>query len=109
MRVVDLIEHSYVSDLKRQIKDALVALKAMGVKEIQTDKVMKEFAQKGIKISLDELIDLVGHEDMIEEINKYKITFADIPTDTSMTSADEVEKDQQKVEKMALKALRKRI
>lgn len=105
------ITESYQDDIKRQLRDALISLKIQGEDRLSTVQVLKDFAQRGIKISVTELIDLLQDDPMIQDINREEIVFAkDIP-DPVHNPEKEQETDEEKrnsVKRMAKKAISRR-
>lgn len=111
MNLSDIILHlaeGYEDDLSRSVKDALVALKITGVKEVSTQKVLDDFTARGIKISVESLINMLQNDPIISDISKDKIVFgekdsADATKDMSAKAND------QTVSQMANAALKKRM
>ena len=113
MLVKDLqkyLKESYQGDIKRQLRDALVSLKIQGQDKLSTLAVLKDFASRGMEISITELIDLLQDDPMIQDVNREEIVFKkDIP-DPIEGEKKEVTDEEKKstVKKLARKAIGKK-
>lgn len=111
MNLSDIYNHlseSYESDLVRSVTDALVALKITGVSEVPTQKVLDDFASRGIKLSAESLQQLLLKQHIVKDINKDRIIFNDEPEVKSNNDVNKKYSDMT-VSQMAKAALNKRM
>ena len=103
------IRESYQGDIKRQLRDALVALKIQGNTKVSTLAVLKDFADRGVKIGIAELLDLLDGDPLIQDANREEIIFSqDIPEPD--TGHEEVTDEEKKntVKRLARRAISKK-
>lgn len=114
MLVKDLkkfLKESYQGEIKRQLRDALMSLKINGDERLSTLAVLKDFASRGLKISVTELIDLLQDDPMIQDVNREEIVFKkDIPDPVTNAEKKEVTDEEKKntVKKLARRAISKK-
>jgi len=109
MKYFQLVEASIVSDVKNDIKNALVALKIQGVEQVQTEQVLKDFADRGSPISYESLVNFIGEDPLVANINQKFITFSGTTEEPEVSNQPKIDTDKLQVQKMANKALDKRI
>lgn len=105
------IAESYQGEIKRQVRDALISLKIQGEDKLSTVQVLKDFAARGIEISIGELISLLQDDPMIQDISREEIVFSkDIPNPVTNAEKEEVTDEEKKntVKKLARHAIRKK-
>ena len=107
--ILNVLKEGYETDLKRQLRDALVQLKIQGVTEVPPQKIMDDFKARGIEIGLPDVINLLQNDPMIKDVNKYKITFNTDQPDEKETTDKEAENSEKTVDQMARQALNKRM
>lgn len=106
--ILNVLKEAYETDLKRTLRDALVALKIQGVTEVPPQKLMDDFKARGLEIGLPDIINLLQNDPMIKDVNRYKITFnTDEPNAKEPT--DQEDDSQKTVDQMATAALNKRM
>lgn len=108
MKFRDLLEATYIQDIKRSILSSLVALKIQGIHKIDTSQVLKDFAEHNMPISLADLISFLQDDPMISRVNKDFIEFAQ-DGDQEMTAKDNVDQDKEKVHQLSTKKLNKEL
>ena len=109
MKFYELVEATIIQDIKKSIKDSLVALKIQGIDQVETNQVLKDFAKRGMPISYPELAKYIGNDPMIKNINKMYITFNQQDDNIDISSKDKVDQDKATVQKMANKQLDKEL
>ena len=107
MKFFELIEQTYIQDIKKSIKDSLVALKIQGQEKVETNQVLKDFKDRGLAISYKELINYIGDDPMIKNINRKYITFDQPSDDIEVSSKNKVDDEKLKVQKLAKKQIDK--
>jgi hypothetical protein len=90
------------------VKDLLVFLKMKGVKEVNTNHVLKELRNKGIMTEFDELFSFVSELDFIQDIKNDKITFKVKTDDKELVSNDKLDQSKETVAHMARRARKRR-
>lgn len=112
MKISDLqryIKENYSDDTERVVRAALMSLKSHGIETIQMSQVAKEFAARGIVISIPELLNMIQNDPMIANANKDTITFAtDMPNIKPKSDVNQEKHDAGTISSMAKQALRKR-
>ncbi len=108
-KTISLVEN-YTDDLNRVVKDALVSLKINGVDKIKTDQVIKDFESKGITIGVPELIDMLGNDPLVKNINMDQIEFSkEIPDLPTSNQSPSIQPEIDVVGDLSKKALKKRL
>jgi hypothetical protein len=108
--ILNVLHEAYESDLKRILRDALTSLKIQGVKEVDPKKILTDFQNQGIEISITELLGLLQNDPIVQDANRYKIIFSqDDPAEEDHNDAGtpDAQANQQTVSQMAKSALNK--
>ena len=109
MRLINLLEANYFQSIKHHVIDFMIALKIRGETTVPTDTVIKEFAKNGIVIDFNALVDVIGNESIVYDITAEEITLLPDEEDVEVSSGEKIIDDKDTVEKLAKKALKKRM
>ena len=107
MRFAEIIEkeETYGAELKDEAINLLVA--AQGVESIKPQQLIKSLSDLGYKVSLEALIDALQGHPLIQKITPQEIVVS--TGDDYYVDADEKEKDDNKISKMAMNQVKKDI
>ena len=112
MKISDIenyIKEDASDNTNRVIRAALMSIKMHGVPTVKVSQVLRDFASRGITISIPELINILQNDPMISDISADTITFAsDMPNVTPRSGADKEIEDKATISSMAKQALKKR-
>lgn len=108
MRLYQILVENYDYAVRRAVKDAIVAVKIQGIKELRTQQVLDEFAKQGLPISLEELVNMLSDDPMVSLVNKHVIRFGDEGED-SYANQEVKDENEATVARLAKKALNNRI
>ena len=109
MRFAEIIEkeETYGAELKDEAINLLVAAQAQGVESIKPQQLTKSLSDLGYKVSLEALIDALQGHPLIQKITPQEIVVS--TGDDYYVDADEKEKDDNKISKMAMNQVKKDI
>lgn len=106
------LKENYEDGIKRQLRDALIQLRIGGQEQLSTLSVLQDFKNRGMQISIEELISLLQDDPMIQDVNREKIVFksetVDPNTDTENKQVTD-EENRSTISSMAKKAAGRRL
>lgn len=108
MRYIEIITESEQSKLERDILDLLIATKASGIDELDTETLVKQLNDMGHAITIDSLLSIYSEErpSIIQNITASTVTL-DV-ADTTI-DVEDVEKDLERdTSKQAMKNIKAR-
>ena len=118
MRFSDIqncIKENYQANIKNIARDALMLLKIQGHDKVLLTQIEQEFADRGMKISTLELINLLKDDPLVKDVNQHEVTFSqDMPNNDSASMVGQPNPNKEKmddeiIDNLAKGALNKRM
>ena len=105
--LVERRQETHSQELRDEAINLLIAAQAQGVRTIEPLQLIKSLKDVGYTINLETLIDLLQNEPLIQKITPQEIVVS--TGDDYYVDADEKEKDDNKISKMAMNQVKKDI